>query len=144
MATSAGTLKMVIKIEGVPAIKSKLSGPNPIWRSPIRRALDQAARLFEREAKRLAPSDTGRLAGSFSIRIRPTMAIITVGARAQNKRFRYPFALETSQAVEYHYRRGSGQGSRTLGWFTKALGLTQDRINAILAAAQREVETRWG
>jgi hypothetical protein len=137
------------EIKGVEAVISKLKD-NPVHARPWKRGLYAALRLGKATAESRAPKgESGKLAARNRYRIAPGRVPLwgVVTNSASRKGFKYGFALNAGRAKRkngraYEFNRRSGGGS-TRSWFTGVLAVIQGRVNSILGAAAREIESEW-
>ncbi len=99
------------KVEGLNKILPKLRESDPIYAQPFREAFKKLIDLLEGRVQKRAPWGKGRLAvsvtGKMDANPIPFWGLVT--ATAENKGFRYPFALEAG--------KGKKSGTR-LEWQT--------------------------
>ncbi len=157
--------KFRIAIEGLNQLRKKLSTDYLLGGNTWRGAMSEATLLAKSSAAKNAPKASGQLGGTLTHRLdaRPVPKYGIVMANAQNRGFRYGFALEagfrtpkkargigrkrwraavkeTGGRIALHFR---GTGKSTRGWFRGSLLDVQRRINGILDKAARKIEQRW-
>lgn len=157
---------MRVEIRGLSKLTRNLAADHLLadtWRKAMERVTQEA----ESEAKDRAPHLTGKLRASLTHRLdaRPIPLYGVVTANAENKGFRYPFALDAGHRTpgrphrrgvtvkrwrRQSYMRGTliqlhyaGTGKSTAKWFSGSVDKIQGKINNILNDAARRIEQQW-
>lgn len=139
-----------IKLEGIQYLLERLNFEHPIYAEPWKEALRKATEILRQRTKARAPRKSGRLAASVTGKLAygrmPKYGIVT--ASAENKGFRYPFALNYGKGKKLksggwavtHYK---GTGKKTKGWFSGASRGIRKEIEQLLANAAKQIESKW-
>lgn len=145
---------VAVKVEGLPTLLDKLRSADPIYAEPWRTAMGEATETLEERVEARAPVREGTLVGSVTRKMDtariPLWGLVT--ANAENRGFRYPFALEAGKGKKRaegtysvtHYRSGRRKGRPTRKWFSGTMRGMRRRLADILNRAAREIEERWG
>lgn len=138
-----------VKMQGGPKLVHKLD-ENVTLAGPWTAAMCDVRRIAVDETRKRTPLLSGRLEASVSGKVdaRPVPHYVVLTAGAENKGYRYGFALEAGHAkrkhgkeqYQFHY---AGYRASTRHWFSGVRAKINARIEPILQAAARAVEASW-
>lgn len=140
--------RLQIKLEGAKVLVAKLN-ENALLAGPWSAAMSETAKLAETEIRKRTPLLSGQLEASVTSKVdpRPVPHYVFLNAGAENKGFRYGWALEVGhgkrkkgQQYGYHY---AGFRMSTRHWFSGARRKINAQIEPVLNAAARAIEERW-
>jgi hypothetical protein len=161
----AGQFK--VEVKGLKELTAKLDASPPIYAKPYREALAAAALDTEREAKRLAPVDTGRFRAGITNRLDPRplpryAEIVATAPHSRNViegrkpgRRPPPFSALTGWARRHGFSTDNGalirlaraigrRGIKPRPVLTQALAAMPPKVNRRLQDAARGIERAWG
>lgn len=137
-----------LTLVGGKELLTKLNANN-LLAGPWRETMEKVGQIAETAVKRRSPLLTGRLEASITHKVdaAPIPAWAMVTASAENKGFRYGFALDAGKArrksgTQYTFHYASFRTS-TKGWFSGARKVISAQIAPIINAAAKAVEQKW-
>ena len=147
-------MSVIVRIEGMDKILSKLKGPPSVISEPWKRAMSDAGKVAAEALRKRAPVATGYLRKSIKSAIHrgkvSAYAKVLMSWRESKSKARYPWILDVGQRkwrrgrgefFDLHYSRGGGP---TKGWITQTPGFIKGDIDGILFRAGKEIEAAWG
>lgn len=140
--------RLQIKLIGASQIIAKCN-ENGLLAGPWSAAMNDVAGVAKGEIRKRTPLYHGRLEASLTSKVdpRPVPHYVFLDAGAENKGYRYGWALEAGhgkrkhgQPYTFHY---AGFRTSTRHWFSGARTKINAAIAPILNSAARAIEQRW-
>jgi hypothetical protein len=140
-----------VEIQGFDRLLDQLEGAGKLIGQPWTHALGRGVARVLAIAQRQAPvGNRGQLRASIQSKLGRNSAKYGVPMsgtvytdEADSKGRRYPWMLEASKKIVYHYRGGAFAGNPTAGWFRGSLDEARPAIEGDLQGAVREIESAW-